>query len=161
MLSIRLLRIGKKHQPSYKIVVVDKKRSPKSGKFTEQLGFYNPITKEKKINKERVEYWLSQGAQPSDTVHNFLIREGAIKGKKISVHSTKKRKKEEAKEAPVADAPKEGAEKGTETLDSVKEETPIESVKEKKKEEESKENSKKESEDSKEKPIEDKKPDQE
>ncbi len=99
MLSIRFLRIGKKHQPSYKIVVVDKKRSPKSGKFIEQLGFYNPITKEKGINGERVIYWLSQGAQSSEVVHNLLIREGVIKGEKIAVHSKKLSKKKNLKGA--------------------------------------------------------------
>ncbi len=97
MLSIRFLRIGKKHQPSYKIVVVDKKRSPKSGKFTEQLGFYNPITKEKAINKERILYWLSQGAQPSDVVHNLLVKEGILKGEKVAVHSKKPSKSKETK----------------------------------------------------------------
>jgi len=108
MLSIRFLRVGKKHQPSYKIVVVDKKRSPKSGKFTEQLGFYNPITKEKAVNKERVEYWLSQGAQPSDTVYNLLVKEGIIKGEKISVHSKKLSKKKSTKEkVPKEEVPKE------------------------------------------------------
>ena len=96
MLAIRFLRIGKKHQPSYKIVVIDKRRSPKSSKFIEQLGFYNPLTKEKGINKERIQYWLSQGAQPSDTVHNLLVKEGLIEGKKISVHSRKQKKEEPA-----------------------------------------------------------------
>ncbi len=97
MLSIRFLRIGKKHQPSYKIVVVDKKRSPKSGKFIEQLGFYNPITKEKAVDKERVQHWLSQGAQPSDVVHNLLVKDGIIKEEKIAVHSKKPSKKKETK----------------------------------------------------------------
>ncbi len=116
MLSIRFLRIGKKHQPLYKIVVIDKKRSPKSGKFIEQLGFYNPFTKEKTINKERIQYWLSNGAQPSDTLHNFLIKENIIQGKKVAVHSTKQRKQEKVpkketlkEEAPKKEAPKDEA----------------------------------------------------
>jgi small subunit ribosomal protein S16 len=128
MLSIRFLRVGKKHQPSYKIVVVDKRRSPKSGKFIEQLGFYNPLTKEKGINKERAQYWLSQGAQPSDTVHNLLVKEGLIEGKKVAVHSTKQRKKEEVKKAPVvgepaSEAPKEEVvEKEKPSVKEIKEE---------------------------------------
>lgn len=95
MLKIRLLRIGRKHQPSYKIVVVDQRRAPKSGKFVEQVGFYNPITKERGFKKERIEYWLSKGAQVSDTLYNLLITEGIIKGKKKKVHSSKKKGKEE------------------------------------------------------------------
>ena len=47
MLAIRFLRVGRRHHPSYRIVVVDKKRGPKSGKFIEQLGFSNPLTKER------------------------------------------------------------------------------------------------------------------
>jgi small subunit ribosomal protein S16 len=149
MLSIRFLRIGKKHQPSYKIVVVDKKRSPKSGKFTEQLGFYNPITKEKAVNKERVLYWLSQGAQPSDVVHNLLVKEGIIIGEKVAVHSKKPSKKKETKdateeeiketkEAPKEEAPKEEAKETKEapvekesTDVSAKKEPPVEEKKEK------------------------------
>ena len=53
MLRIRLFRIGKKHQPSFKIVVVDKKRAPKGGRFVDELGFINPLTKEKSVDKEK------------------------------------------------------------------------------------------------------------
>jgi len=129
MLSIRFLRIGKKHQPSYKIVVVDKKRSSKSGKFTEQLGFYNPITKEKAVNKDRIEYWLSQGAQPSDTVYNLLVKEGIVKGEKIAVHSKKPSKKKETKQ----ESPKEEVAKKEvkETKESPEPEVPAEEKKEK------------------------------
>jgi len=127
MIKIRLLRIGRKHQPSYKIVVVDERRGPKSGKFIEQLGFYNPITKEKNVNKERTEYWLSVGAQASDTVHNLLVREGVIKGEKKAVHSTKKKEKKE-------EAPK----KESKPEELKKEEAPVEEPKEKKPEKEAK-----------------------
>ena len=94
MLTIRFLRQGKKHQPFFKIVVVDKKRSSKSGKFVEEVGFYNPLTKERRLKKERILYWLSQGVTTSDSVHNLLVKEGIIKGKKIPVHSKKKEKEE-------------------------------------------------------------------
>jgi small subunit ribosomal protein S16 len=96
MLTIRFLRQGKKHQPFFKIVVTDKRRSPKSGKFIEEVGFYNPITKEKGFKRERIKYWLSQGVDTSDSVHNLLVKEGIIQGKKIPVHSTKKKKEEKA-----------------------------------------------------------------
>ena len=75
------------HQPTYKIVVTEKTRSPKSGKFIEQLGSYNPLTKEKQINAERIKYWISKGAQPSDTVHNLLVRNKIIEGVKVAMHN--------------------------------------------------------------------------
>jgi small subunit ribosomal protein S16 len=85
MLTIRFLRLGKKHQPLFRIVVTDKKNPPQGGRFIEILGFYNPLTKEKQINKERVGYWMKVGAEPSDTVFNFLIKEKIIEGKKRNV----------------------------------------------------------------------------
>ena len=97
MLKIRFLRTGKKNQPFFRIVVTDSKRPPKRGRFVEVLGFYNPLIKEKSIKKERVEYWLSQGAQASDSCHNLFVKEGIIKGTKHPVH--KKTKKKETKKS--------------------------------------------------------------
>ena len=51
----------------------------------EVVGFFNPLTKEKKLKADRIKYWLSVGAQPSDTVHNLLVGEKIIKGKKIVI----------------------------------------------------------------------------
>ena len=90
MLVIRFLRVGKKNQPVFKIVVTDKKNPPRGGRFVEQVGFYNPLTKEKNLKAERIKYWLSVGTQLSDTVHNLLVSEKIIEGKKIPVHKTKK-----------------------------------------------------------------------
>lgn len=98
MLSIRLVRAGKKHQPFFKIVVADKKRSASSNLFIEDLGFYNPKTKEKNIKADRVKYWLSQGAKTSDTIHNLLVNFKVIDGKKIAVHKKKKLTEEEKAE---------------------------------------------------------------
>jgi len=94
MLVIRFLRVGKKNQPSFKIVVVDKRRSSKSGRFLEEVGFYNPSTKEKVLKADRIKYWISKGVQPSPTVHNLLIKEKIIEGKKIPVHKKPKKKEE-------------------------------------------------------------------
>lgn len=96
MLRIKLFRVGKKNQPSYKVVVTDKRKPPRAGRFVEQVGFYNPITKEKILKSERVKYWLSVGAQPSDTVHNLIVQEKIIEAKKIDVQ--KKSKKEMTEE---------------------------------------------------------------
>ncbi len=95
MLSIKLKRIGKKHQPSFRIVVAEK-RSKLTGKFVEDLGWYNPRTKEVKVNKERIDYRLKNGAQPTDSVYNLLVRLMAISGPKRIVH--KKSKKSEKTE---------------------------------------------------------------
>ena len=78
MLAIRLFRIGKKKQPSYKIVVTDKQNAPQGGQFIEQVCFYNPLTNEKTLKEDRIKYRLSVGAQTSDTVHNMLITEKII-----------------------------------------------------------------------------------
>jgi len=103
MLVIRLFRVGKKNQPSFKIVVTDKRSKPRAGRFIEEVGFWNPLTKEKILSGERIKYWLSVGAKPSPTVHNLLVSEKIIEGKKISVH--KKAKKKEEK--PAGEPPKE------------------------------------------------------
>ncbi len=93
MLRIRFFRKGRKKQPFFKIVVTDKNNPPSSGRFVEEVGFYNPHTKECKIEGEKVIHWMEKGAQPSDVVWNLLIKEGVIKGKKVNVVSlTKKRK---------------------------------------------------------------------
>lgn len=96
MLVIRFLRIGRKNQPSFKIVVTEKKRAAKSGKFVEEVGFYNPTTKEKVIKKERIKYWLSVGAKPSESLTNLLISEKILTSNKIPKH--KKPKEEKPKE---------------------------------------------------------------
>ncbi len=98
MLTIRLHRVGKTNQPSFKIVVVDKRISAAAGKFCEEVGAINRVTKKTNINKERINYWISKGAQPSETVHNILVSEKVIEGKKIAVHAQSK-KKEGAAEA--------------------------------------------------------------
>lgn len=95
MIRIRYLRAGKKKQPFFKIVVVQKGQAASSGRFIEDLGFYNPLKKEKSLKKERIDYWLKQGAKPSDSIHNFFAKEGIINSPKIALH--KKKKKNEAK----------------------------------------------------------------
>lgn len=85
MLAIKLNRIGKKHQPTFRIVVAEK-RSKMGGTYVEDLGFWNPREKTTSINKERATYWLGVGAQPTDTVHNILVKGQVIKGKKRPAH---------------------------------------------------------------------------
>lgn len=92
MLKIRLFRVGKKNQPSFKIVVTDKRKPPAGGRFVEEVGFWNPLTKEKILKGERVKYWMSVGAKPSNTVYNLLIQSKILEGKKTPVHKKKKEK---------------------------------------------------------------------
>ena len=78
MLRIRLFRVGKKKQPSYRIVVADA-RSPRDGAIVEQVGIYNPLTAPATvvIDNEKVQKWIGVGAKPSDTVQRLLDRQTA------------------------------------------------------------------------------------
>lgn len=98
MLVLKLKRVGKKHQASFR-VIVDEKRHKMFGKNVEDLGWYNPREDKFELNRERVAHWLKVGAQPTDTVHNLLITAGIIQGKKIPVHKQPKAKKEEGASA--------------------------------------------------------------
>ncbi|HUX35922.1 MAG TPA: 30S ribosomal protein S16 [Candidatus Paceibacterota bacterium] len=94
MLVIRLNRIGKKHQPSYRLVVSER-RSKLGGPPAEDLGFYNPFTKATGFKQERVRYWLGVGAKPTVTVHNLLVKQGVLGGEKIKLSIKKAEDKAE------------------------------------------------------------------
>jgi len=131
MLKIRMSRGGAKKRPFYKIVVADSRR-PRDGKFIEKVGFFNPLlpkdkTERLSLDLERIKYWLSQGAQPSERIARFLgeanvipmpkQRNNPIKALPKKKAQEKLKKVEEAKkaaaaaaaapapEAPVAEAP--------------------------------------------------------
>ncbi|MCL2662067.1 MAG: 30S ribosomal protein S16 [Oscillospiraceae bacterium] len=78
MVKIRLRRMGAKKNPFYRVVVADSK-SPRDGRCIEEIGTYNPVTQpsEIKIDMERAEYWIKNGAQPTDTVRALLKKAGA------------------------------------------------------------------------------------
>jgi small subunit ribosomal protein S16 len=108
MLKIRLQRTGRTNNPSYRVVVTEHTNGPKSGRATEVLGSYNPKTKERTLNEDRIKHWLKNGAQASGTMHNMLVSVGIIQGKKVNVLPKKTvAKKEEpaAEAAPAAEAP--------------------------------------------------------
>ena len=73
MVCIRLMRMGTKKRPTYRVVVADSRRY-RNGKFIERVGFYNPLPEkpEIKLDIERVDYWVQRGAQPSDTVRSLI-----------------------------------------------------------------------------------------
>lgn len=80
MVKLRLKRMGKKGAPFYRIVAADS-RSPRDGRFIEQIGTYNPTKAEEKVtlDKKLAKKWLSNGAQPTDTVRSILSHEGVLK----------------------------------------------------------------------------------
>ncbi|MBV9349666.1 MAG: 30S ribosomal protein S16 [Patescibacteria group bacterium] len=104
MLAIRFQRTGRKNDPSFRIIVSEKTRHPKAGNPLQVIGSYNPKTKHTVIDKESVKHWLSKGAKASGTVHNLLIRQGVVEGKKVNVVKMKNVKKGEAAQA-AASAP--------------------------------------------------------
>lgn len=112
MLRIRLSRVGKKKQPSYRIVVTDG-RNPRAGAHLEIIGHYNPLTNPATLNlkDERVIYWLRNGAQPSDTAAKILSRAGLMEqaGREAVTWSGKVvapgKKKQKAMAATAAAAP--------------------------------------------------------
>lgn len=103
MLTLKLQRIGKKKEPHFRLIAQEKGKNPKS-KSVEILGWLNPRTKEKELKKQRIEYWLSVGAQTTDTVHNLLVSEEILKDKKRK--SFKVSKKRLAKKEGKADQEK-------------------------------------------------------
>ncbi|MBY0538550.1 30S ribosomal protein S16 [Patescibacteria group bacterium] len=82
MLMMRLQRVGRKNNPAYRVVVVDKRASTKSNKTIDLIGNYNPKLGQITINAEKAKHWLAQGVQASDTVHNMLVSQKVIEGKK-------------------------------------------------------------------------------
>lgn len=91
MLSIRLSRVGKKHQPSYRLVVLDARKDP-WGDFLENLGTYDPFSKKAVLKAERIQYWLGVGAKPSPTVWNLLVNQKIVSGAKIKATTGQKKK---------------------------------------------------------------------
>ena len=79
MVKIRLKRMGMKKSPFYRVVVSDS-RTPRDGRFIEEIGYYNPVTEPAviKFDEERAKYWLSVGAQPTDTVRGLLKKGGLL-----------------------------------------------------------------------------------
>ncbi len=75
--KMRLKRMGAKKKPFYRIVVADA-RSPRDGRFIEEIGYYNPLSKDLKLDNEKAVDWLSKGVQPTDTVRALLKKSGAI-----------------------------------------------------------------------------------
>lgn len=104
MLVIRLNRYGKRNQAQFRVILQEKSKAP-GHRHVEVLGSHNPHSKETLLKKERILHWIGLGAQPSDRVHNMLVKAGVIEGKVIP----KKMKRPEPKTEAVAETPAEGA----------------------------------------------------
>ncbi len=85
MITIRLTRVGKKNDPSFRVIVVESKRKPQPGNYLEMVGSYDPRTDRIDLKADRIKHWISMGAQTSDTVHNLLVSNKIIDAKKINV----------------------------------------------------------------------------
>lgn len=110
MLMIRLQRVGRVHEPTFRLVLTDSKNGPKSGKYIEVLGSYDPRRENKleQFDTDKIKHWISKGAKLSDTVHNYLVSKKLIAGKKINALPKKrpivKEKTEEEKKAEASKA---------------------------------------------------------
>ncbi|MCC6639461.1 30S ribosomal protein S16 [Candidatus Falkowbacteria bacterium] len=111
---MKLSRAGKRTQPHFKLIVTEKGRDP-WGQYHELLGNYNPLTKKAEFNADRINHYIKNGAQLTDSVNNLLITLGIIKGKKRAVTNlTKKRRKAMADELAKAEAAKKKAQEEAE-----------------------------------------------
>lgn len=118
MTKIRLARFGSRHQPRYRIVVADS-RSRRDGRFIEILGNYNPENGTVTVDKERASYWISVGAQPTNTTISLLTK-GGVKHTFEVQKKPIKPQEEAPKEAETADTTDESADEpaGAETADT-------------------------------------------
>ena len=103
---IRFQRIGRTNDPAFRIVVVEKERAAKTGSILEQVGTYNPKSKATNLKADAIKEYIAKGAQPTDSIHNLLLKNGVITGKKRNVLPKKSppKKEEEAVAAPTTEA---------------------------------------------------------
>ena len=140
MLAIRMQRNGRAHLPMYRIVVQEAQRHPLSGRVVAEVGNYNPATKALTLDKEAVEKYLKNGAQPSSRVA-FILKKNGVKlpawykadpAKSAKAKHADKLRKNQPKEEPVEEAPAEApaeepaAEAAPEAAEAPAEETPAE-----------------------------------
>lgn len=134
MLAIRLQRTGRKHEPTFRVVLTDSKNGPKSGKYLENLGWFDARIDNKidQLNTEKIKYWIGKGAKTSVTLHNFLVEKKIVSGKKLNALPKKTPPKkeeaptEEVKSTVASSAPAETPTQTNET--SATSETPAETA---------------------------------
>lgn len=98
MLKIRLKRVGRSKDPYYRIVVMESSQ-PRSGRTKDEIGIYNPRINQFDVDKEKAEMWLKNGAQPTDTVAQYFVKAGLLKGlKRGSTKPSTEKKAEKSEE---------------------------------------------------------------
>ena len=128
MLAIRLTRVGKKKDASFRVVVIDSKRKVQAGSYLEMVGSYDPRSNRSDLKADRIKHWISMGAQPSDTVHNLFVSNKIIDAKKINVLPKKvlPKPEEPAAAAPEPVVPAEAV--AAETTEEKAAETPVDAA---------------------------------
>ena len=127
MLAIKLRLAGRKKQRSFR-VIVQEARSKLNGKFVEDIGWYNPHTNQFKLNKERVNYWIEKGAQPTESAARVIAKSSSSETETYEVRAGRKRKKKEKTAGSAEQAAPAGGEEDTaetapaESADAKKEE---------------------------------------
>ncbi len=105
--------MGRKNDPSFRVIVVDSKKKPKTHNYLEMVGSYDPRVDRVELKAERIKHWMEHGAKVSDTVHNLLVSQKIIDAKKINILPAYKAPAPAAAEAapePVAEVTEEKAE---------------------------------------------------
>lgn len=127
---IRLQRVGRKNDPSFRVVVTEKANAAKSGAFLEVVGSYDARKDRVQLKPDRIQHWLSHGAKASATVHNILVNAKVINAPKVNALPSKKSKPEEAKTEAPAQKTEEMAPAAVEAKaeETAKAETPAEGV---------------------------------
>lgn len=97
MLKIKLQRTGRKHEPTFRLLLTDSKNSTKTGKFIEVLGSHDFRKDGTELKKDRILYWMKQGVKPTPTVHNLLVTHKIIEGKKVNVQPRRTPKEKKSK----------------------------------------------------------------
>ncbi len=122
---LRLQRIGRRNEAHFKMVVIEKSKGPKSQKYVDIVGSYNPKLGRIQLDEEKIKKHLANGVQPSDTVYNMLVEKGLVEGRKINVLPQKSpvvdeeaiaRAKEEAEAKAAAEAEAKQAEEKDEEV---------------------------------------------
>ncbi len=129
---IRLQRTGRVHEPTFRVVLTDSKNGPKSGRYLKILGWYDTRIKNKveQMDTEAIKQWMSKGAKLSMTLHNYLVHNKVITGKKLNALPKRTVQKKETPEgAEVAPTPKaENVEAGAPAVETKQASTPAEAT---------------------------------
>lgn len=123
MLKIRLKRVGRKNDPSFRVVLTDSRKAASKGE-KEILGTYDPRRNDSKLNADKIKEWMSKGAQVSDTVYNLLVNLKIVDGKKRDVRPTIKVAEKEPVVAEVKEEVKESTPKEASEGEAPKEDLP-------------------------------------